>query len=131
MLAVQSLALIDKAYGENGRKILTDCVRAHCFLSINDPDTRLWASRLIGTRKVLKISNSKSYSQNESSSRSTTEERENVIEPEEFGLLPNKKKQIVYFRGQYTYADVAFHFEHKDDGKTYQPVDYSSRIEQK
>ena len=58
LLSCQSLAMIEKHYGIAGRKLLMDCTKVHCFLSIMDPDTRDWASRLFGTRKVLKLSTS-------------------------------------------------------------------------
>lgn len=71
--------MIEKHYGLAGRKLLMDCVKVNCFLSIMDPDTRDWASRLIGTKKVLKISNSEQQTQNGTSGRSVTEAREKYL----------------------------------------------------
>lgn len=111
MLSCQSLSMIEKRYGIAGCKLLMDCVKSHCFLSIMDPDTRKWASDLIGTKKVLKVSNSEQKSENTSSSRSITEAREYVFEPEEFGDLPNKDELIIYFKGKYIKAKKTYYFK--------------------
>lgn len=68
--------MIEKHYGTAGRKLLMDCTKAHCFLSIMDPDTRDWASRLIGTKKCLKVSNSEQNQKDGTSGISVTETRE-------------------------------------------------------
>ena len=88
-----------------------DCVKVNCFLSIMDPDTRDWASRLIGTRKVLKISNSEQQTQNGTSARSITEARIKAIEPEEFGNLPNTDELIIYYKGKYIKAEKTYYFK--------------------
>ena len=91
-----------------------DCTKAHCFLSIMDPDTRVWASRLIGTKKCLKISNSaqnKANSSNSSSGISVTETREKIYEPESFGNLPNEDAVIAYYKGQYIKAEKTYYFK--------------------
>lgn len=111
LFSCQSLAMIEKHYGIAGRKLLMDCVKVNCFLSIMDPDTRDWASRLIGTKKVLKISNSEQQSQNGSSGRSVTEAREKVFEPEEFGNLPNTNELIIYYNGKYIRAEKTYYFK--------------------
>lgn len=111
LFSCQSLAMIEKHYGVAGRKLLMDCVKVNCFLSIMDPDTRDWASRLIGTRKVLKISNSEQHSQNGTSGRSVTEAREKVFEPEEFGDLPNTDELIIYYKGKYIKAEKTYYFK--------------------
>ena len=111
LFSCQSLAMIEKHYGVAGRKLLMDCVKVNCFLSIMDPDTRDWASRLIGTRKVLKISNSEQQTQNGTSGRSVTEAREKVFEPEEFGDLPNTDELIIYYKGKYIKAEKTYYFK--------------------
>lgn len=113
MFSCQSLAMIEKHYGVAGRKLLMDCVKVNCFLSIMDPDTRDWASRLIGTRKVLKISNSEQQNQTPSgtSGRSVTEAREKVFEPEVFGDLPNTDELIIYYMGKYIRAEKTYYFK--------------------
>ena len=111
LFSCQSLAMIEKHYGVAGRKLLMDCVKVNCFLSIMDPDTRDWASRLIGTKKVLKISNSEQQSQNGTSGRSVTEAREKVFEPEEFGDLPNTDELVIYYKGKYIKAEKTYYFK--------------------
>lgn len=111
LFSCQSLAMVEKHYGLSGRKLLMDCVKVHCFLSIMDPDTRDWASRLIGTRKTLKISNSIQQSGSLSSSRSVTETRERIFEPEYFGDLPNEDKLVIYYRGKYIKAEKTYYFK--------------------
>lgn len=111
LFSCQSLAMIEKHYGVAGRKLLMDCVKVNCFLSIMDPDTRDWASRLIGTKKVLKISNSEQQSQNGTSGRSVTEAREKVFEPEEFGDLPNTDELVIYYKGKYIKTEKTYYFK--------------------
>ena len=111
LFSCQSLAMIEKHYGVAGRKLLMDCVKVNCFLSIMDPDTRDWASRLIGTKKVLRISNSEQKSQNGTSGRSVTEAREKVFEPEEFGDLPNTDELVIYYKGKYIKAEKTYYFK--------------------
>ena len=111
LFSCQSLAMIEKHYGLAGRKLLMDCVKVNCFLSIMDPDTRDWASRLIGTKKVLKISNSEQQTQNGTSGRSVTEAREKIFEPEEFGDLPNTDELIIYYKGKYIKAEKTYYFK--------------------
>ena len=97
LLSCQSLAMIEKHYGIAGRKLLMDCTKVHCFLSIMDPDTRDWASRLFGTRKVLKLSTSEQISDHSSSGRSVAEAIEPIFAPDDFGNLPNKKTVAIYY----------------------------------
>ena len=109
LISSQSLASIDQHYGANGRKILMDCAKAHCFLSINDPDTRDWASRLIGTRKVLKVGNALSRSRTETDSRSVSEAREKIYEPEAFSLLPDDHSVVIWRSGHYVKGETCYY----------------------
>lgn len=113
LLSCQSLAMIEQKYGIAGRKLIIDCTKAHCFLSIMDPDTRDWASRLIGTKKCLKVSNSESEhnTKNSSSGISITETRERIYEPESFGNLPNEDTVIIYYKGKYIKAEKTYYFK--------------------
>lgn len=113
LFSCQSLAMIEDHYGDKGRKKLMDCVKVHAFLSIMDPDTRDWASRLIGTRKVLKLTNSISSNQDKTASRSATEAREKCFEPESFGLLPDDDSLIIYYFGHYIKAQKTYYFGKK------------------
>lgn len=111
LFSCQSLAMIENHYGIAGRKLLMDCVKVNCFLSIMDPDTRDWASRLIGTRKVLKVSNNEQQTQNGSTGRSISEAREKIFEPEVFGDLPNTDELIIYYKGKYIKAEKTYYFK--------------------
>ena len=111
LFSCQSLAMIEKHYGLAGRKLLMDCVKVNCFLSVMDPDTRDWASRLIGTRKVLKISNSEQQTQNGTVGRSVSETREKIFEPESFGDLPNTDELVIYYKGKYIKAEKTYYFK--------------------
>lgn len=111
LFSCQSLAMLEKHYGVAGRRLLMDCVKVNCFLSIMDPDTRDWASRLIGTRKVLKISNSEQQTQNGTVGRSVSEAREKIFEPEAFGDLPNTDELVIYYKGKYVKAEKTYYFK--------------------
>ena len=111
MLSCQSLSMLDKRYGTHGRQTLMDCTKIHCFLSIMDPDTRDWASRLFGTHKVLRISTSEQLSEHSSSGRSVSEMREPIFEPDDFGNLPSQDAVAVYYRGKYVVAEKTFYFK--------------------
>lgn len=111
LFSCQSLAMLEKHYGVAGHKLLMDCVKVNCFLSIMDPDTRDWASRLIGTRKVLKISNSEQQTQNGTVGRSVSEAREKIFEPEAFGDLPNTDELVIYYKGKYVKAEKTYYFK--------------------
>ena len=87
--------------------VSVDCAKVHCFLSIMDPDTRDWASRLFGSRKVLKISNNENDT---SSGRTVSEAKENVFDPEEFGDLPNNDELLIYCFGKYIRAEKTYYF---------------------
>lgn len=109
LISTQAMSSIDQHYGQDGRKLLMDCAKAHVFLSINDPDTREWASRLIGTRKVLKIGNSQNHSKTESSGKSVSETREKIFEPEAFSLLPDDHSVIIWKSGHYIKGESCYY----------------------
>lgn len=111
MFSCQSLSMLEEHYGLAGRKLLMDCVKVNCFLSIMDPDTRDWASRLIGTRKILKLSNSLHEGEQISTGNSITEDRERIFEPEAFGNLPNEDAIIIYYKGKYIKAEKTYFFK--------------------
>ena len=88
-----------------------DCAKGHCFLSVNDPDTRKWASRLIGAKKELRIGNSLSQSKQNSSGKSVSEVRENIYDPEEFSLLPDKHEVIIWLSGHHIKGKTCYYLE--------------------
>ena len=109
LISTQAMASIDQHYGQDGRKLLMDCAKAHCFLSINDPDTRDWASRLIGTHKVLKVGFSQNYNTEETNSKSITEIREKIFEPEAFSLLPDDHSVIIWKSGHFIKGETCYY----------------------
>lgn len=108
-ISCQSLAQIDKHYGEKGREELIDCSYGHCFMSLTDPNTRRWASDLIGTKKVLRMGSSEQ--QDKSTGRSSSEDREPVYQPEDFGGLPHDHSVIIYYDGYYIKAKKTYYKE--------------------
>ena len=53
---------------------------------------------------MLKISNSETNAQNNTTGRSVQEATEKVFEPEYFGDLSSNNKMIIYFKGKYCEA---------------------------
>ena len=60
-LMVQSLAQLDKLYGETGRRIILDNCQYQVILRSNDAETQKYLSDLIGTVKVARQSASSQY----------------------------------------------------------------------
>lgn len=52
-LAIQSLAQLDKFYGEKDRSIILDNCRYKAILNAGDPDTQEYLAKLIGTHKSI------------------------------------------------------------------------------
>lgn len=99
-LAQQSIAQIEKRYGEAGCREIIDTCAYISILSAQDPKSREFFQKLIGTRKVLRISNSENR---KDVSRSINESRESIFQPEDFGNLD--EKLIIYANGRYIKAE--------------------------
>jgi type IV secretory pathway TraG/TraD family ATPase VirD4 len=113
--ALQSRSSITEMFhSENACMALIDCVTTFCFLSIQEVATRKWASDLIGTKKVLKISNNLNETSH-SAGRSVSEAREPIIFPEEFGSLKDpssgRDELVIYSQGKYLRADKQYYFK--------------------
>lgn len=112
--ALQSISSIKEMFhSDNACKSLIDCVNTFAFLGIQETETRKWASDLIGTRKVLHITNNINMTSNtHQTGRSVTETREPIIQPESFGSLKNDNKDelIVYHKGTYITLKKIYHF---------------------
>lgn len=113
--ALQSRSSITEMFhSENACMSLIDCVTTFCFLSIQEVATRKWASDLIGTHKVLKISNNLNDG-TKNTGRSVSEAREPIIYPEEFGALKDdskgKDELIIYTQGKYIRANKQYYFK--------------------
>ena len=113
--ALQSRSSITEMFhSENACMSLIDCVTTFCFLSIQEVATRKWASDLIGTHKVLKISNSLNEA-TKNAGKSVSEAREPIVYPEEFGSLKDpdegRDELIIYSQGKYLRADKQYYFK--------------------
>jgi type IV secretory pathway TraG/TraD family ATPase VirD4 len=107
LLCQQSLSQLDKLYGEAGRKEIMDTCAYYGILSVQDVQTREYFSKLIGTHKVLRISNNLEDS-TQKTGRSVQEAREPIFQPEEFGSLGNYL--VIYANGKYIKAEKTFYF---------------------
>ncbi len=123
MIACQSITQVDERYGEMKRKTLVDCGRGHVFLSLTDPDTRDWGSRLIGDQKVLHITNNVDLN-GKPAGRSVSEATERAVSPEAFSLLPNDESIIIYLDGMYVQGQKTVYYEMPK--KLVKPADVSS-----
>lgn len=111
MICTQSKASLDEIYGEYASKIFKDCAKAHVFFSVNDPDTQEWASKLIGSRKELRISNSISSGKEKNGTCTVSEVRERVFYPEIFGLLPDDHSVIIKYLGHYVKCSTCYYLD--------------------
>lgn len=94
-LIIQSIAQLDKIYGERDRRIICDNAQYKVVLNANDLDTQQYFANLIGTRIFRKYSMSEL--QNElreptGYSSQVSESQELLIQPYEFATL---KKAVV------------------------------------
>ena len=91
MLVAQSVAQLNKKYGNDGcESLLANCSYQLC-LKANDIITQEHFSKLIGTKKTLRI--------NYSSDNNAVESREPVYYPESFGALDDKL--VIYYNGRH------------------------------
>lgn len=111
LLCCQSLAMIDQHYGTEGRKILMDCAKCHCFLSLMEPDTRDWATRLIGKRKILKVNYSEQRNNGTSTGSTVIEAEEDIMPQNQFGILPDNHDVMICLNGKYIKASTNYYLE--------------------
>lgn len=105
MIIQQNLSQLEYRYQDKGaRSIIGNC-NYQIILGSNDISSSKVFSDTFGTRKILKISNSETMSQNNSVGRSVQEATEKVFLPEYFGDLPSHGKMIIYFKGKYLECD--------------------------
>lgn len=108
MLAMQSRAQLEKHYGKEGTIEIMDCTQCILILGVQDPDSRKYFSDLIGTKKVLKISNNID-SKEIQKGRMVSEAKEPIFEPAQFGDLGDYF--VVYLKGKYILAEKQFYFK--------------------
>lgn len=101
MIIQQNLSQLEYRFQPAGaRSIIGNC-NYQIILGSNDINSSKVFSDTFGSRKVLKISNSETVSQNNTSGRSVQEATEKVFQPEHFGDLSSEDKMIIYFKGKY------------------------------
>lgn len=89
-IAIQSLAQLDKIYGENDRRIILDNCQFQAILHANDAETQQYFSSLIGTQKGIQESFGESWDDNLNQvhySRHVSETSEYIIPPHAFSSL--------------------------------------------
>ena len=105
MLIAQNMAQLEKKYEDAGaRSMLGNCTY-QLILSCIDGKSQKYFSDLIGTKKVLVMSNNENSGTNlynGTTGQSCVEQREPVYFPEDFGDL--ERELIIYFKGKYTKA---------------------------
>lgn len=89
-LMLQSLAQLDKLYGQYDRRIILDNCSFKAILGANDADTQQYFSQLIGTQICIRRDYSRSFDDFEEyagHSEQINECRENIIHPHELSTL--------------------------------------------
>ena len=89
-IVIQSLAQLDKIYGENDRRIILDNCQFQAILRANDAETQQYFSSLIGTQKGIQKSFGEAWDDDLNDvhySRQVSETLENIIPPHEFSSL--------------------------------------------
>lgn len=113
MLIQQNLSQLTYRYKDGSASIIGNC-NYQIILGSNDINSSKVFSDTFGTKKVLKVSNSETVSQTNTTGRSTQEATEKVFLPEVFGDLPSKGKMIVYFKGKYCELDKLNCYKRKE-----------------
>ena len=101
MVIQQNLSQLDYRYQPAGaRSIIGNC-NYQVILGSNDISSSEVFSKTFGVKKILKVSNSVTQSNQTASGRSVQETETRVFPPEYFGDLSSKSKMILYFKGKY------------------------------
>lgn len=89
-LMIQSVAQLDKIYGEHDRRIIFDNCQFQAILRANDADTQKYLCELIGTRMSIQRSVSEHMNEDEDTtgySRQISETRDRIVQPHELATL--------------------------------------------
>lgn len=89
-LMIQSIAQLDKIYGEYDRRIIFDNCQYQAILRANDAETQKYLSELIGTVKTVQRSVSENlddFMDNTGYSKQVSETREAMVFPHELSTL--------------------------------------------
>ena len=85
-----------------------DCTQCILILGVQDPESRKYFSDLLGTKKVLKISNNIDEREIQKG-RIVSESREPIFEPAQFGALGDYL--VIYLKCRYILAEKQFYFK--------------------
>ena len=113
IMLLQGLSQLKDLYGEAGAStILGDC-QYICSMSVNDLYTRNTMSDLIGSHLLYRESWVVEHQQRKT--RSFTEVREKIFQPEDFGHLNDKENDknyiVIYSFGKYIKAEQCRYYE--------------------
>lgn len=115
-ITLQSIAQLESQYGKAGARQIIDCCAIISVMDAQDPESREYFSKAIGTKKVLKSSTSRNRSlQNRHKSMNIHEEREPIFQPADFGNL--KDDVIIIINGKYIRAQKTYHFKPRRNKK--------------
>ena len=89
MLLQQNLSQLEYKYGSPGSYSLIGNCTYQIVLKANDPKTQEYFSKLFGTEKVLRFSNTENFGKGNSKGRSLQEARDLIYQPEDLGDLGN------------------------------------------
>ena len=106
-LCMQSIAQLKQRYGDKGTQAILDCCGIISVMSAQDPESRLFFQKMAGTKKVLKISNT--LDNNKHTSKTVSEDREYIFQPEDFGNLG--EHIVVFDNGKYIIADKIHYWD--------------------
>ncbi len=101
MLIQQNLSQLEYRYGPAGTRSIVGNCNYQVILGSNDIQSSESFSKLFGTKKILKISNSITKSTQDTSGKSVQETEIRVYPPEYFGDLSANDSMILYAKGKY------------------------------
>ena len=101
MVIQQNLSQLEYRYQPTGAQSILGNCNYQIILGSNDINSSKVFSDTFGVKKVLKISNSETMAQNNTTGRSVQEATEKVFLPEYFGDLSANNKMVIYFKGKY------------------------------
>lgn len=101
ILIQQNLSQLEYRYQPIGSRSIVGNCNYQIILGSNDIESSKHFSELFGNKKVLKVGNSLTESNQTSSGKSVQESEEKVFPPEHFGDLSASGKMVLYFKGKY------------------------------
>lgn len=114
MLLFQSLAQLDRNYGQSTRQEIMDNVGITAICKLENVETQEYFSRKAGSKVISKVSRSSS------GATTTTTDRDRAIYPETFARL--RKSLIIFSGGRYIFALKAFDFQENHETDSNQGI---------